>query len=207
VANLAVNRANSRRLSSALAGFREAAQLDPHLGDEARKNITAIVRAWLSWTTVAAWAALWLSVQIQRDEETASPAARVVTGLGCIVLLVMFGWLAYNLPRHLWAPVLRQREFRSLQIYLGLGALVLAVLGAFALGAPIGLWPLLATLLLTVAVSWLGPRFDNDWWVAQAAQEKADQAKFEESNMGSTSRRRTARNRWWSGRRESNPRS
>jgi tetratricopeptide (TPR) repeat protein len=162
VANLAVNKANSRKLSGALAGFRQAAELDPHIGDEVRQNITATVRAWLGWTTVAAWAALWLSVQIQKDEDSSSPAARVVTGLGCVVMLVMFGWLARSLPRQLWASVLRQREFRSLQIYVGLGVVVICVLGAFALGAPVSIWVLLATLLLTVAVSWLAPQFDKD---------------------------------------------
>jgi tetratricopeptide (TPR) repeat protein len=163
LANIAVNRANSRNLLGALAGFSRAAQLDPHIGDEIRKHITATVRQWLSWTTIAAWAALWLSVQIDKDNTgAASPAARVVTGIGCVVLLVMFGWLARSLPRHLWAPVLRQREFRSLQIYLGVGILVVVVLGAVALGVPIGIWTLLGTLMITVAVSWLAPRFDND---------------------------------------------
>jgi Flp pilus assembly protein TadD len=162
LANIAVNRANSKNLAGALAGFSQAAQLDPHIGDEVRKHITATVRQWLSWTTIAAWAALWLSVQIEKDEVTTSPATRIVTGIGCVVLLVMFGWLARSLPRHLWAPVLRQREFRSLQIYLGVGVLVVVVLGAVALGVPIGIWTLLGTLMITVAVSWLAPRFDDD---------------------------------------------
>lgn len=164
LANISVNRANSRNLSGALAGFSQAAQLDPHIGDDVRVHITATVRQWLSWTTIAAWAALWLSVQIERDEDTTNPATRVVTGIGCVVLLVMFGWLARSLPRHLWAPVLRQREFRSLQIYLGVGVLVLVVLGAFTLGVPIGYLTLLGTLMITIAVSWLAPRFDDDWW-------------------------------------------
>jgi tetratricopeptide (TPR) repeat protein len=161
--NIAVNRANKRNLSGALAGFTQAAQLDPHIGGDVRKSITATVRQWLSWTTVAAWAALWLSVQIERNHpgETSS-AARVVTGLGCIVLLVMFGWLARSLPRNLWPSILRQREFRSLKIYLGVGVLVLVVLGAYALGAPISYWGLLATLVVTVVVSWVAPRFDKD---------------------------------------------
>lgn len=161
--NMAVNRANRRNLSGAIAGFTQAAQLDPHIGAEARKAITATVRQWLSWTTIAAWAALWLSVQIERNHpgETSS-AARVVTGLGCIVVLIMFGWLARSLPRNLWPSILRQREFRSLKIYLGLGVLVIAVLGAYALGAPISFWALFATLLITVVVSWVAPRFDND---------------------------------------------
>jgi Flp pilus assembly protein TadD len=162
LANIAVNRANSRNLSGALTGFREAAQLDPHLGDEVRKNITATVRVWLSWTTIAAWAALWISVRIQEHADAASPGARIVAGLGCIVMLVMFGWLARSLPRNLWAPVLRQREFRSLKIYLGLGVVVLGVLGVFALGVPVSYWVQLGALLLTVVVSWVAPRFDED---------------------------------------------
>ena len=162
LANIAVNRANSRNLSGALAGFSEAAQLDPHIGDEVRKNITATVRAWLSWTTLAAWAALWLSVRIQEHADATSSGARFVAGLGCIVMLVMFGWLARSLPRNLWAPILRQREFRSLKIYLGLGVVVLGVLGPFALGAPVNFWVLLGALLITVVVSWVAPRFDND---------------------------------------------
>lgn len=162
MANMALNRAHSRNLSGALAGFSNAAQLDPHIGDHARTNITATVRQWLSWTTFAAWAALWLSVQLQDDGEPTKPAARVVTGIGCVVLVVMFGWLARSLPRHLWAPVVRQREFRSLQIYLGLGVLVLGVLGAFTLGAPVSYYVLLGTLLVTVVVSWVAPRFDKD---------------------------------------------
>jgi tetratricopeptide (TPR) repeat protein len=160
--NIAVNRANTRRLSSALAGFSEAAQLDPHIGDQVRKSITATVRAWLSWTTIAAWAALWISVRIQEHADATSSGARFVAGLGCIVMLVMFGWLARSLPRNLWAPILRQREFRSLKIYLGLGVVVLGVLGAFALGAPVNFWVLQGAVLITVVVSWVAPRFDND---------------------------------------------
>ena len=95
------------------------------------------------------------------NADATSPAARVVAGLGCIVMLVMFGWLARSLPRNLWAPILRQREFRSLKIYLGLGVVVLGVLGAFALGAPVSFWVLLGTLLITVVVSWVAPRFDK----------------------------------------------
>jgi tetratricopeptide (TPR) repeat protein len=161
VANIAVNRANSRNLSGALAGFSQAAQLDPHIGDEVRKNITATVRAWLSWTTIAAWAALWLSVQIQGRAEGTSSGARFVAGLGCIVMVVMFGWLVRSLPRNLWAPILRQREFRSLKIYLALGVVVLGVLGTFALGVPVNFWVLFGTLLITVVVSWTATRFDK----------------------------------------------
>ena len=119
-----------------------------HIGDQVRTNITATVRAWLSWTTIAAWAALYLSVQIERDNAgAASPAARVVTGLGCIVLLVMFGWLVRSLPHNLWGPLLRQREF--------------VVLGLFTLGVPVNFWVLLGTLLITVVVSWTATRFDK----------------------------------------------
>jgi tetratricopeptide (TPR) repeat protein len=161
--NIAVNRANRRNLSGALAGFTQAAQLDPHIGDAARKSITATVRMWLGWMTIVAWAALWLSVQIERNNtgETSS-GARVIAGLGFIVLLVMFAWLARSLPRNLWAPVLSQREFRSLKIYLGLGVLVLGVLGALAVGAPVNFWVLAGALLITVVVSWVAPRFDKD---------------------------------------------
>ena len=160
--NIAVNRANSKNLPGAIAAFSEAARLDPHIGDQVRTNITATVRAWLSWTTIAAWAALYLSVQIERDNAgAASPAARVVTGLGCIVLLVMFGWLVRSLPRNLWGPLLRQREFRSLKIYLALGVVVLVVLGLFTMGVPVNFWVLLGTLLITVVVSWTATRFDK----------------------------------------------
>jgi tetratricopeptide (TPR) repeat protein len=162
--NIAVNRANRRNLSGALAGFTQAAQLDPHIGGDVRKSITATVRQWLAWMTIVAWGALWLSVQIERNNEgpTNTSGARVIAGLGFIVLLVMFAWLARSLPRNLWAPVLRQREFRSLKIYLGLGLLVLAVLGALAFGAPVNLWVLAGALLVTVIVSWVAPRFDKD---------------------------------------------
>jgi tetratricopeptide (TPR) repeat protein len=161
--NLAVNRANRRNLSGALAGFAQAAQLDPHIGDNVRKSITATVRQWMSWATIAAWAALWLSVQIERNHPNEpSSAARVVTGLGCIVVLVMFGWLARSLPRNLWRPVLRQREFRSLKIYLGLGVVVLGVLGAFTVGVLTNFWVLAGALLVTVIVSWVAPRVDKD---------------------------------------------
>jgi Flp pilus assembly protein TadD len=161
--NIAVNRANRRDLSGALAGFTQAARLDPHIGGDVRKSITATVRQWLSWTTIAAWAVLWLSVQIERNHPgEPSSAARVLTGLGCIVMLVMFGWLARSLPRNLWGPIVRQREFRSLKIYLGLGVVVLGVLGAFTVGALKNFWVLAGALLATVIVSWVAPRFDKD---------------------------------------------
>ena len=118
---------------------------------------------WLSWTTIAAWAALYISVRIQRDNaDAASPGARIVAGLGCIVMLVMFGWLVRSLPRNLWGPVLRQREFRSLKIYLALGVVVLGVLGVFTLGVPVNYWVQLGALLITVVVSWIATRFDKD---------------------------------------------
>jgi Flp pilus assembly protein TadD len=165
LSNIAVNRANSRNLAGALAGFTEAGRLDPHIGDEIRRNVTATVRQWLSWTIVAAWAALWLINQLERNNDgPTTQGARVIAGLGFFVLLVMFGWLARSLPRQLWGPILRQREFRSLKIYLGLGIVVLGVLGVVAVGAPVNIWVLLGTLLATVAVSWIAPRFDKDWW-------------------------------------------
>jgi tetratricopeptide (TPR) repeat protein len=162
LANIAVNHANSRRLFSALTGFRQAAQLDPHLGDEARKGITATVRMWLSVATLVAWVALWLAVQIQRNDDAVSSGARVIAGLGALIMLVMFGWLVRSMPRQLWASVLRQREYRSLQIYLGLGVVVMCVMGAFAVGAPVNIWILGGALLITVVVSWVAPRFDKD---------------------------------------------
>jgi tetratricopeptide (TPR) repeat protein len=164
LANIAVNRANRRNLSGAIAGFRQAAQMDPYLGDEARKNITATVRMWLGLSTLAAWAALWISLRIEEKNEgaTTTSGTRVVAGLGCIVLLVMFGWLARSMPRNLWAPLLRQRESRWLKIELGLGVLVMVVMGATALGAPISFWVLLGALGVTVVVSWVAPRFDKN---------------------------------------------
>jgi tetratricopeptide (TPR) repeat protein len=161
--NLAVNRANRRNLSGALAGFTQAGRLDPHIGGDVRRSITATVRQWLSWTTIAAWAALWLTVQIERNHPGhPSPAARVVTGLGCVVMLVMFGRLAYSLPRSLWGPIVRQRKFRSLKIYLALGVVVLSVMGAFTVGLLPNFWILAGALLVTVIVSWVAPRFDDD---------------------------------------------
>jgi hypothetical protein len=123
------------------------------------------VRQWMSWTTVAAWAALWLINQVERNNDgpTTTSGARVIAGLGFVVLVVMFGWLARSVPRNLWGPMLRQREFRSLKIYLGLGVVVLGVLGAFAAGALVNFWVLAGALLVTVVVSWVAPRFDKDW--------------------------------------------
>ena len=163
VHNLAVNRANRRNLAGALAGFNQAARMDPHIGDLARRSITATVRQWLARMTIVAWAALWLSVQIERDNHgpNRSPA-RVIAGIGFIVLLMMFAWLVRGLPRTVWASILRQREFRSLKIYLGLGVLVLSVLGALAFGAPVNFWVLAGALLTTVVVSWVAPRMDKD---------------------------------------------
>jgi len=162
LANIAVNEANSGSLLGALAGFSEAARLDPHIGDEVRKNITAMVRRWLGWITIAAWAVLWLALKVEDNTDATDPSTRIVTGLGCVVLLLMFGWLARSLPRNLWGPLLRQREFRSLKIYLGVGVVVLGVLGAFTLGVPVNFWILAGTLLITVVVSWVAPRFDKD---------------------------------------------
>lgn len=68
-----------------------------------------------------------------------------------------------SLPRHLWPVVLRQPGYRSPRIYLGLCVLVVAVLGAFALGAPVHQLILAGTLLLAVVVSWVAPRLDKEW--------------------------------------------
>lgn len=160
--NIAVNRAHSRKLFSAIVGFRQAAQLDPHLGEKVRANIAATIRAWLCWTTLAAWLALWILFRVERTGAT-ERVGRVVAGVGCVVLLVMFGRLARSLPRHLWPVVLRQPGYRSPRIYLGLCVSVVGVLGAFALGAPVNQLVLAVTLLLAVVVSWVAPRLDKEW--------------------------------------------
>jgi hypothetical protein len=162
LANIAVNEANSWNLRGAFAGFSAAARLDPHIGDEVRKYITATVRRWLGWITFAAWIVLWQLVRIQEDADADANSKRSAALFGCLVMLGMFGWLVWSLPRNLWGPLLRQREFRSLKIYLGLGVVVLGVLGAFALGAPVNFWVPLGTLLTTLVVYWVAPRFDRD---------------------------------------------
>lgn len=164
LANIAVNRANSRNLAGAIAGFRRAAQMDPYLGNEARKNITATVRMWLGLSTIAAWLALWISLKIEEKNHgaTTTSGTRVVAGIGCIVLLAMFVWLARSMPRNLWAPLLRRRGSRWLKIELGMGVVVMGLLGAVALGAPVNFWVLLGVLAILGLVSWLSPRFDKD---------------------------------------------
>lgn len=162
LSNIAVNRANRRNLSGALAGFSEAGRLDPHMGDEMRKHITATVRRWLGWTTIAAWVVLYILLKIEERGGLSSYQARGVALAGAAVMLVMVGWLARSLPRHLWSPIMRQRGFRSLKIYLGAGALVIGVLGALVFGAPINFWVLAGTLFMVMIVSWIAPRLDKD---------------------------------------------
>ena len=146
--NIAVNQLHSRKLSSALSGFREAARLDPGIGDLARQNITSTVHKWLSWTTLLAWAALNISVRMQHEGEATTPGPRIVAGCAAVVLLGLFVWLARSLPWTTWRSLLinRQRKFLALKLYIGLSVFVLAVLGAFALGAPIGYWYMLGAL-------------------------------------------------------------
>jgi len=127
-----------------------------------RKHITAIVRRWLSWTTMVAWAVLFILFRIEDHGGLTSSGARGVALLGAIVMLVMLGWLARSLPRHLWSPILRQREFRSLKIYLGAGLVVIGVLGALVFGAPINFWVLAGTLYMVMIVLWLAPKLDMD---------------------------------------------
>ena len=55
----------------------------------------------------------------------------------------------------------RQRKFLPLKLYVGLGVFVVVVLGAFALGAPIGYWYMLSALLITVVVSWVAPWIES----------------------------------------------
>ena len=52
-------------------------------------------------------------------------------------------------------------EFLPLKLYVGLGVFVVVVLGAFALGAPIGYWYMLSALLITVVVSWVAPWIES----------------------------------------------
>ena len=159
--NIAVNQANARKLPTAIAGFRQAAGLDPSIGDSARDNITTTVQKWLSWTVLLAWLALQVSFRVERAAGGASPAPRFAAGFGAAAMLVVCGWLARSLPRQSWRSMLlgRQREFLPLKIYIVLCVCVIGVLGAFALGAPIGDGVLLAVLVITVIVSWVAPRF------------------------------------------------
>lgn len=160
LANIAAYEANGWNLRGAFEGFNAAARLDPHIGDEVRRNITATVRRWLGWMTFGAWITFAQLVRIQEDADANSK--RSVALFGCLVMVGTFGWLVWSLPRNLWGPLLRQRGFRSLKIYLGLGVVVLGVLGAFTLGAPVNFWVLVGTLLITFVVYWVAPRFDRD---------------------------------------------
>ena len=161
--NIAVNQVNSRQLSSALSGFREAARLDPGIGDMARRNITATVVKWLSWTTILAWLALNFSFRLEHDGEAMNPAARGIAGCAAVVLLASFVWLARGLPWTTWRSLLysRDQKFLALKIYIGLSVFVVVVMGAFGLGAPISEGFLLATLLITVVVSWVAPWIES----------------------------------------------
>lgn len=159
--NIAVNHANTNSLPSALSGFREAAALNPHLGGIARRNIISTVRKWLAWMGVASWGTLYILYRVQERDGVASPAARIVAVMGCLALLVMFGWLARSLPRNIWESILRDYEFWPLKVDLALGVLVLVVFGALALGAPISSWVLLSVLLITFVVTWIVQRFDG----------------------------------------------
>jgi len=161
--NIAVNQLHGRKLSSALSGFRQAARLDPAIGDLARQNITATVHKWLSWTTILAWAALNISVRMQHEGEPPTAGPRIVAGCAAVLLLGLFAWLARSLPWTTWRSMLinRQRKFLPLKLYVGLGVFVVVVLGAFALGAPIGYWYMLSALLITVVVSWVAPWIES----------------------------------------------
>jgi tetratricopeptide (TPR) repeat protein len=161
--NIAVNQLHSRRLSSALSGFREAARLDPGIGDLARQNITTTVHNWLSWTTILASVALNISVRMEHEGEATPPGPRIVAGCAAVVLLGLFVWLARSLPWTTWRSLLvnRDRKFLALKLYIGLSVFVVAVLGAFALGAPIGFWYMLGALAITVVVSWVAPWIES----------------------------------------------
>jgi len=152
--NIAVNRANRRRLSSALAGFREAASLDPGIGDHVRRNITETVFGWLRWMAFVAWLVLYLC---ERLDDKSPGSARIIAACGATVMLVLFVWLLRSLPRQTWRSVLRrQQKSIILALYFGWCAVVTGVLGAMAVGVPIGSGGLLIVLLITVVLTWVG---------------------------------------------------
>jgi Flp pilus assembly protein TadD len=181
VANIAVHRANRRNLSGAIAGFRQAAQLGPHLGDEARDNITKIVRAWLVIMGAIAFLALWISTRVAEHNEsvTRTPAARVIAGIGCIVFLILLGWLARALPRSLWRPVLLHRKYRSLKIELAVGLVVAVMSGAVAVGVPINYWVLICTLLAGGLLSSFKDRSDKGWFDKALKKQRRDQERWD----------------------------
>jgi hypothetical protein len=74
----------------------------------------------------------------------------------------MLYWSSYR--NGVAVPILDTELYIRLDniIYLGLGVVVLGVLGVFALGVPVSYWVQLGVLLLTVVVSWVAPRFDED---------------------------------------------
>jgi Flp pilus assembly protein TadD len=180
-ANIAVHRANRRNLSGAIAGFQRAAQLDPHLGDEARDTITKIVRAWLVCMLAIAFFALWLSTKVAEHNEsvTRTPAARVIAGIGCIIFLILLGWLARALPRSLWRPVLLHREYRSLKIELAVGLVVAVMSGAVAVGVPINYWVLICTLLAGGLLSSFKNRSDKGWFDKALEKQRREQERWD----------------------------
>ena len=160
--NIAVNQANRKKFSSALAGFRDAARMDPGIGDRVRYNITATVLAWLRWMSFLAWALLWICVRFEDNVEDSNPAPRIIAGSGAAVLLVLFVWLARSLPHTIWRSVFRRQEqFLALRIYIVLCAFVIGVLGAFGLGVPISNGLLMAALVITVVASWVASWLDR----------------------------------------------
>lgn len=161
----AANLARRGGFTHALAGFRRAAAVDPTIGDDVRAAMMGTLRAWLGGVTLGAWALTQVATRIEQFDSAAgtSRTAQMAAGIGALVLGGVCLWVARSLPAGAWRKLLGAgRASRGLKIYIGLCALVIISLAAFALGAPIGVGVLSCVLVATVGGIYLAPALDKE---------------------------------------------
>jgi tetratricopeptide (TPR) repeat protein len=165
VRGLGITHAQGRRFTRALSSLRHSANMDPALGEGVRIAVTEIIREWLSWVTIGAWLAINIAFRLEHEDEApgTNAVARVVAGIGAVILIGVCGWVAHSLPpRSWWALLGAGRRSLTVNIYAGLCVVVAGALSAFAVGAPISMWVLFAVLMATVAGTWIAPYLDRD---------------------------------------------
>ena len=136
--NLAVNRLRAGKFRPTLQGFLGAAGSDPSLGNLVRRNIGAVLATILRRVTFLAVMVGVTSAFVgsSHGADSRTVMLRVLTGVGVLVLIANFGWLARVIPRQTLVSAVRGRASVVVRLWHAVCAVVVGAC-AVAFNGPV----------------------------------------------------------------------